>query len=80
MKISVIVIGNEEARARELGYQAEYDNVHRDCVTNRWKPGDATTITVDASSPDAAMDMLTDLKFSVYYAERNRSEHGTRDG
>ena len=70
MEINVVVMGNEEARAKALRYQAEYSAVHRDLTTNRWKVGGVTTIVVDASSPDAAVDMLTDLKFSVYYAER----------
>jgi hypothetical protein len=69
MEIKVIVIGNVEARARELGYQAEYDDVHRDLITSRWKAGGVTTIAMDDLDSAHAMDTLTRQKFSVYYAE-----------
>ena len=65
----VIVMGNVEARAKELGYKAEYADVHRDIITNRWKVGGVTTITMDDIDSTRAMDTLTRHKFSVYYAE-----------
>ncbi len=75
MEINVIVIGNEEARAKHLGYQAEYGDVHRDLTTNRWKVGGVTTITMDDIDSAHAINTLTLLKFSVYYAEQV-TQHG----